>query len=95
MASWSVNGPILEASEVDFGAFRLRFWRIWKSFSNVLGIINAATNAKKRQKLAKQQFNHKWLDRQGWVGGGDSSRGVLMKALQKLPLRIAVPEKYC
>ena len=60
MASWRAPGSILEAPGVDFGAFRFRFWRVWTSFSKVLGIINGTTNAKKRQKPAKQQLNHKW-----------------------------------
>ena len=55
----SFKNSVLEASGLDFGGPGPPFGRVWGSFSEVLAVINGAKNAKKRQKPAKQELNHK------------------------------------
>ena len=75
---------VSEASGLDFRGPGPRFWRVWGSFSRVLDVRNGATNAKTRQKPAQQELDHKWPDRQGWVGGGDPPRGVSIRRPPKV-----------
>ena len=49
-----------------------------------MDVRNGATSAKTRQKPAKQELDHKWPDRQGWVGGGDPPRGVSIRRPPKV-----------
>ena len=55
----SLKNSVLDASGLDFGGHGPAFWRVWGSFSEVLAVINGAKNAKKHQKPAKQELNHK------------------------------------